>query len=91
MASVQKEHANCLNDEASGRVCNAAGRDAAIAVAITGARAGLDLACTLANYNEIGFKVGTAEEIRDGLIGDAIGAAVKLIRDTYVAEYENKP
>jgi hypothetical protein len=72
-------------------VCNISGRDAAIAVAITGARAGLDLACPLANYNEIGFKGGTAEEIRDGLIGDATGATVKLIRDTYVAEYENKP
>ena len=44
------------------------GRDAATNVAIAEARDGLNTACTLADYEEIGFTGSTAAEISDSVI-----------------------
>ena len=84
------QYASCLNAAAFGRTCDTDARDSDIAVAVDAANASLDAACSAASYNEIGF-AGEQASIRDGLVAQVIASARQLIRNTYVADYPDKP
>jgi hypothetical protein len=83
-------HALCLNAEANGRACNVKLRDGAIRFAAATTTRLLTAACSIDDFNELGFG-GSFDEIVNRLSQSAIDAAVELIRDTYHADYRNKP
>lgn len=87
---VLNRHALCLKDEARGKPCDEARRDERIAEDALKARAGLDKACTTAEYTALGH-VGDAGLTRERIVLMALDAAIALVRAGYVADYPSLP